>query len=208
MQFSTLKLFVLSLFVTLTSTVAFAQNATANNDGTKDKPYLLTEITGNETLMGELLEKGTTFYVKTPFVGFGADGKTAPQNATADQNIVLLGDTAQVKYDTASTDNNKDVVTHVFLAKTGKVAQAIRAAEQGKTYVWFCTLVMDETTGEFLFDVEDLSLAPAALAALRQSTNTNAAVYALDGRLVQKHYQPSVLSPGLYIVGGKKVLVH
>ena len=208
MQFSTLKLFVLSLFVTLTSAVAFAQNAPAKNDGTKDKPYLLTEITGNETLMGELLEKGTTFYVKTPFVGFGADGKTSPKDATADQDIVLLGDTVQVKYDTASTDNNKDVVTHVFLAKTGKVAQAIRAAEQGKTYVWFCTLVMDETTGEFLFDVEDLSLAPAALAALRQSTNTNAAVYALDGRLVQKHYQPSVLSPGLYVVGGKKVLVH
>ena len=208
MQLSTLKLFVLSLFVTLTSTVAFAQNPTAKNDGTKDKPYLLTEITGNETLMGELLEKGTTFYVKVPFVGFGADGKTAPQNATAEDNIVLLGDTVQVKYDTASTDNNKDVVAHVFLAKTGKVAQAIRAAEQGKNYVWFCTLVMDETTGEILFDVEDLSLAPAALTALRQSTNTNAAVYALDGRLVQKHYQPSVLSPGLYVVGGKKVLVH
>ena len=208
MQFSTLKLFVLSLFVTLTSAVAFAQNAPAKNDGTKDKPYLLTEITGNETLMGELLEKGTTFYVKVPFVGFGADGKTAPQNATAEDNIVLLGDTVQVKYDTASTDNNKDVVAHVFLAKTSKVAQAIRAAEQGKNYVWFCTLVMDETTGEILFDVEDLSLAPAALATLRQSTNTNAAVYALDGRLVQKHYQPSVLSPGLYVVGGKKVLVH
>ncbi len=208
MQFSTLKLFVLSLFVTLTSAVAFAQNATAKNDGTKDKPYLLTEITGNETLMGELLENGTKFYVKTPFVGFGTDGKTSPKDATADHDIVLLGDTVQVKYDTASTDNNKDVVAHVFLAKTGKVAQAIRAAEQGKNYVWFCTLVMDETTGEILFDVEDLSLAPAALTALRQSTNTNAAVYALDGRLVQKHYQPSVLSPGLYVVGGKKVLVH
>ena len=208
MQLSTLKLFVLSLFVTLTSTVAFAQNPTAKNDGTKDKPYLLTEITGNETLMGELLEKGTTFYVKVPFVGFGADGKTAPQNATAEDNIVLLGDTVQVKYDTASTDNNKDVVAHVFLAKTGKVAQAIRAAEQGKNYVWFCTLVMDETTGEILFDVEDLSLAPAALTALRSSANANAAVYALDGRLVQKHYQPSALSPGLYVVGGKKVLVH
>ena len=52
MQLSTLKLFVLSLFVTLTSAVAFAQNATTNNDGTKDKPYLLTEITGNETFMG------------------------------------------------------------------------------------------------------------------------------------------------------------
>ena len=208
MQLSTLKLFVLSLFVTLTSAVAFAQNATTNNDGTKDKPYLLTEITGNETLMGELLEKGTKFYVKTPFVGFGTDGKTSPKDATTDQDIVLLGDTVQVKYDTASTDNNKDVVAHVFLAKTGKVAQAIRAAEQGKNYVWFCTLVMDETTGEILFDVEDLSLAPAALTALRQSTNTNAAVYALDGRLVQKHYQPSVLSPGLYVVGGKKVLVH
>ena len=208
MQLSTLKLFVLSLFVTLTSAVAFAQNATAKNDGTKDKPYLLTEITGNETLMEELLEKGTTFYVKTPFVGFGADGKTAPQNATADQDIVLLGDTVQVKYDTASTANNNDVVAHVFLAKTSKVAQAIRAAEQGKNYVWFCTLVMDETTGEILFDVENLSLAPTALTALRQSTNTNVAVYALDGRLVQSQYQPSALSPGLYIVGGKKVLVH
>ena len=208
MQLSTLKLFVLSLFVTLTSAVAFAQNAPAKNDGTKDKPYLLTEITGNENLMSELLENGTKFYVKTPFVGFGTDGKTSPKDATADQDIVLLGDTVQVKYDTASTDNNKDVVAHVFLAKTGKVAQAIRAAEQGKNYVWFCTLVMDETTGEILFDVEDLSLAPAALATLRQSTNTNAAVYALDGRLVQKHYQPSALLPGLYVVGGKKVLVH
>ncbi len=208
MQFSTLKLFVLSLFVTLTSAVAFAQNAPAKNDGTKDKPYLLTEITGNENLMSELLENGTKFYVKAPFVGFGADGKTAPQNATADQDIVLLGDTAQVKYDTASTDNNKDVVAHVFLAKTDKVAQAIRAAEQGKNYVWFCTLVMDETMGEFLFDVENLSLAPTALTALRSSANANAAVYALDGRLVQKHYQPSALSPGLYVVGGKKVLVH
>ena len=208
MQLSTLKLFVLSLFVTLTSAVAFAQNAPAKNDGTKDKPYLLTEITGNETLMGELLENGTKFYVKAPFVGFGADGKTAPQNATAEDNIVLLGDTAQVKYDTTSTAKNDDVAAHVFLATTNKVAQAIRAAEQGKNYVWFCTLVMDETTGEILFDVEDLSLAPAALATLRQSTNTNAAVYALDGRLVQKHYQPSTLSPGLYVVGGKKVLVH
>ncbi len=207
MQFSTLKLFVLSLFVTLTSAVAFAQNAAAKNDGTKDKPYLLTEITGNETLMGELLEKGTTFYVKTPFVGFGADGKTAPQNATADQDIVLLGDTVQVKYDTASTDNNKDVVTHVFLAKTGKVAQAIRAAEQGKTYVWLCKLIMDETSGEFVFDVENFSLAPAALATLRQAASAST-VYALDGRLVQSQYQPSALSPGLYIVGGKKVLVH
>ena len=156
MQFSTLKLFVLSLFVTLTSAVAFAQNAPAKNDGTKDKPYLLTEITGNENLMSELLENGTKFYVKTPFVGFGTDGKTSPKDATADQDIVLLGDTVQVKYDTASTDNNKDVVAHVFLAKTGKVAQAIRAAEQGKNYVWFCTLVMDETTGEILFDVENL----------------------------------------------------
>ena len=199
MQFSTLKLFVLSLFVTLTSAVAFAQNATTNNDGTKDKPYLLTEITGNENLMSELLENGTKFYVKTPFVGFGTDGKTAPKDATAEQDIVLLGDPVQVKYDT---------VAHVFLAKTGKVAQAIRAAEQGKNYVWFCTLVMDETTGEILFDVEDLSLAPAALATLRSSANANAAVYALDGRLVQKHYQPSALSPGLYVVGGKKVLVH
>ena len=207
MQFSTLKLFVLSLFVTLTSAVAFAQNATTNNDGTKDKPYLLTEITGNENLMSELLENGTKFYVKTPFVGFGTDGKTAPQNATADQNLVLLGDTAQVKYDITSTDNNKDVVTHVFLATTGKVAQAVRAAEQGKNYVWLCTLVMDETIGEFLFDVEDLSLAPAALATLRQSASAST-VYSLDGRLVQKHYQPSALSPGLYIVGGKKVLVH
>ena len=207
MQFSTLKLFVLSLFVTLTSAVAFAQNATAKNDGTKDKPYLLTEITGNENLMSELLENGTKFYVKTPFVGFGTDGKTAPQNATADQNLVLLGDTAQVKYDITSTDNNKDVVTHVFLATTGKVAQAVRAAEQGKNYVWLCTLVMDETIGEFLFDVEDLSLAPAALATLRQSASAST-VYSLDGRLVQKHYQPSALSPGLYIVGGKKVLVH
>ena len=208
MQFSTLKLFVLSLFVTLTSAVAFAQNAPAKNDGTKDKPYLLTEITGNETLMGELLENGTKFYVKTPFVGFGTDGKTSPKDATADQDIVLLGDTVQVKYDTASTDNNKDVVAHVFLAKTSKVAQAIRATEQGKNYVWFCTLVMDEITGEILFDVENLSLAPTALTALRSSANANAAVYALDGRLVQKHYQPSVLSPGLYVVGGKKVLVH
>lgn len=208
MQLSTLKLFVLSLFVTLTSAVAFAQNAPAKNDGTKDKPYLLTEITGNENLMSELLENGTKFYVKTPFVGFGADGKTAPQKATADQNIVLLGDTAQVKYDTTSTANNNDVVTHVFLATTGKVAQAVRAAEQGKNYVWLCKLIMDETTGEFLFDVEDLSLAPAALAALRSSANANAAVYALDGRLVQKHYEPSALSPGLYVVGGKKVLVH
>lgn len=207
MQFSTLKLFVLSLFVTLTSAVAFAQNATAKNDGTKDKPYLLTEITGNETLMGELLENGTKFYVKTPFVGFGTDGKTSPKDATADQDIVLLGDTVQVKYDTASTDNNKDVVAHVFLAKTGKVAQAIRAAEQGKNYVWFCTLVMDETTGEILFDVENLSLAPTALVTLRQSASA-ATVYSLDGRLVQKHYQPSALSPGLYVVGGKKVLVH
>lgn len=208
MQLSTLKLFVLSLFVTLTSTVAFAQNPTAKNDGTKDKPYLLTEITGNETLMGELLEKGTTFYVKTPFVGFGADGKTAPQNATAEDNIVLLGDTAQVKYDTASTDNNKDVVAQVFLAKTGKVAQALRAAEQGKNYVWLCKLIMDETSGEIVFDVENFSLAPTALTALRSSANANAAVYALDGRLVQSQYQPSALSPGLYIVGGKKVLVH
>lgn len=207
MQLSTLKLFVLSLFVTLTSAVAFAQNAPAKNDGTKDKPYLLTEITGNENLMSELLENGTKFYVKAPFVGFGADGKTAPQNATADQNIVLLGDTAQVKYDTTSTDNNNDVVTHVFLAKTDKVAQAVRAAEQGKNYVWLCKLIMDETTGEFLFDVEDLSLAPAALAALRQAAST-ATVYSLDGRLVQKHYEPSALSPGLYVVGGKKVLVH
>lgn len=208
MQLSTLKLFVLSLFVTLTSAVAFAQNAPAKNDGTKDKPYLLTEITGNETLMGELLENGTKFYVKTPFVGFGTDGKTAPKDATADQDIVLLGDTVQVKYDTASTDNNKDVVTHVFLAKTGKVAQAIRAAEQGKNYVWFCTLVMDETTGEILFDVENFSLAPAALATLRQAASAASTVYALDGRLMQSHYQPSALSPGLYIVGGKKVLVH
>ncbi len=208
MQLSTLKLFVLSLFVTLTSTVAFAQNPTAKNDGTKDKPYLLTEITGNETLMGELLEKGTTFYVKTPFVGFGTDGKTAPKDATADQDIVLLGDTVQVKYDTASTDNNKDVVAQVFLAKTGKVAQAIRAAEQGKNYVWLCKLIMDETSGEIVFDVENFSLAPTALTALRSSANANAAVYALDGRLVQSQYQPSALSPGLYIVGGKKVLVH
>ena len=207
MQLSTLKLLFLSLLVTLTSAVAFAQNAPAKNDGTKDKPYLLTEITGNETLMGELLEKGTKFYLKAPLVGFGADGKTAPQNATADQNLVLLGDTAQVKYDITSTDNNKDVVTHVFLATTGKVAQAVRAAEQGKNYVWLCTLVMDETIGEFLFDVEDLSLAPAALATLRQSASAST-VYSLDGRLVQKHYQPSALSPGLYIVGGKKVLVH
>ena len=207
MQLSTLKLFVLSLFVTLTSAVAFAQNAPAKNDGTKDKPYLLTEITGNETLMEELLGKGTKFYLKAPLVGFGADGKTAPQNATADQNLVLLGDTAQVKYDTASTANNNDVVTHVFLAKTDKVAQAVRAAEQGKNYVWLCALVMDETTGEFLFDVEDLSLAPAALAALRQAASA-ATVYSLDGRLVQKHYEPSALSPGLYVVGGKKVLVH
>ena len=120
---------------------------------------------------------------------------------------MLLGDTAQVKYDITSTDNNKDVVTHVFLATTGKVAQAVRAAEQGKNYVWLCTLVMDETIGEFLFDVEDLSLAPAALATLRQSASAST-VYSLDGRLVQKHYQPSALSPGLYIVGGKKVLVH
>ena len=207
MQLSTLKLFVLSLFVTLTSAVAFAQNAPAKNDGTKDKPYLLTEITGNETLMGDLLEKGTKFYLKAPFVGFGVDGKTAPQKATAEDNIVLLGDTAQVKYDTVSTANNNDVVTHVFLAKTDKVAQAVRAAEQGKNYVWLCALVMDEATGEFLFDVEDLSLAPAALAALRQSASASA-VYSLDGRLVQKHYQPSALSPGLYVVGGKKVLVH
>ncbi len=207
MQLSTLKLFVLSLFVTLTSAVAFAQNAPAKNDGTKDKPYLLTEITGNETLMEELLGKGTKFYLKAPLVGFGADGKTAPQNATADQNLVLLGDTAQVKYDTASTANNNDVVTHVFLAKTDKVAQAVRAAEQGKNYVWLCALVMDETTGEFLFDVEELSLAPAALAALRQSASAST-VYSLDGRLVQSQYQPSALSPGLYVVGGKKVLVH
>lgn len=207
MQLSTLKLFVLSLFVTLTSAVAFAQNAPAKNDGTKDRPYLLTEITGNETLMEELLGKGTKFYLKAPLVGFGADGKTAPQNATADQNLVLLGDTAQVKYDTASTANNNDVVTHVFLAKTDKVAQAVRAAEQGKNYVWLCALVMDETTGEFLFDVEELSLAPAALAALRQSASAST-VYSLDGRLVQSQYQPSALSPGLYVVGGKKVLVH
>lgn len=208
MQFSTLKLFVLSLFVTLTSAVAFAQNAPAKNDGTKDKPFLLTEITGNENLMSELLENSTKFYVKTPFVGFGTDGKTAPKDATADQDLVLLGDTVQVKYDTASTDNNKDVVAHVFLAKTSKVAQAIRAAEQGKNYVWFCTLVMDETTGEILFDVENLSLAPTALATLRQSASVASTVYSLDGRLVQKHYQPSALSPGLYVVGGKKVLVH
>ena len=187
MQLSTLKLFVLSLFVTLTSAVAFAQNAPAKNDGTKDKPYLLTEITGNENLMSELLENGTKFYVKTPFVGFGTDGKTAPKDATADQDIVLLGDTVQVKYDTASTANNNDVVAHVFLAKTGKVAQAIRAAEQGKNYVWFCTLVMDETTGEILFDVENLSLAPTALTALRQSTNTNAAVYVVNGRKIVHH---------------------
>lgn len=208
MQLSTLKLFVLSLFITLTSTVAFAQNPTAKNDGTKDKPYLLTEITGNETLMGELLEKGTTFYVKVPFVGFGADGKTAPQNATAEDNIVLLGDTVQVKYDTASTDNNKDVAAHVFLATTNKVAQAIRAAEQGKTYVWLCKLIMDETSGEIVFDVENFSLAPAALATLRQAASAASTVYSLDGRLVQSQYQPSALSPGLYIVGGKKVLVH
>ena len=208
MQFSTLKLFVLSLFVTLTSAVAFAQNATAKNDGTKDKPYLLTEITGNETLMGELLENGTKFYVKTPFVGFGTDGKTSPKDATADQDIVLLGDTVQVKYDTASTDNNKDVVAHVFLAKTSKVAQAIRAAEQGKTYVWLCKLIMDETSGEIVFDVENFSLAPAALATLRQAASAALTVYTLDGRLVQSQYQPSALSPGLYIVGGKKVLVH
>lgn len=208
MQFSTLKLFVLSLFVTLTSAVAFAQNATAKNDGTKDKPYLLTEITGNETLMGELLEKGTTFYVKAPFVGFGADGKTAPQNATAEDNIVLLGDTAQVKYDTTSTAKNDDVAAHVFLATTNKVAQAIRAAEQGKTYVWLCKLIMDETSGEIVFDVENFSLAPAALATLRQAASAASTVYSLDGRLVQSQYQPSALSPGLYIVGGKKVLVH
>lgn len=208
MQLSTLKLFVLSLFVTLTSAVAFAQNATAKNDGTKDKPYLLTEITGNENLMSELLENGTKFYVKTPFVGFGTDGKTAPKDATADQDIVLLGDTIQVKYDTASTDNNKDVVAHVFLAKTGKVAQAIRAAEQGKTYVWLCKLIMDETSGEIVFDVENFSLAPAALATLRQAASAASTVYSLDGRLVQSQYQPSALSPGLYIVGGKKVLVH
>ena len=205
MQLSTLKLFVLSLFVTLTSAVAFAQNATAKNDGTKDKPYLLTEITGNETLMGELLEKGTTFYVKTPFVGFGADGKTAPQNATAEDNIVLLGDTAQVKYDTTSTAKNDDVAAHVFLATTNK---AIRAAEQGKTYVWLCKLIMDETSGEIVFDVENFSLAPAALATLRQAASAASTVYSLDGRLVQSQYQPSALSPGLYIVRGKKVLVH
>ncbi len=208
MQLSTLKLFVLSLFVTLTSAVAFAQNATAKNDGTKDKPYLLTEITGNENLMSELLENGTKFYVKTPFMGFGTDGKTAPKDATADQDIVLLGDTVQVKYDTASTDNNKDVVAQVFLAKTGKVAQAIRAAEQGKTYVWLCKLIMDETSGEIVFDVENFSLAPAALATLRQAASAASTVYSLDGRLVQSQYQPSALSPGLYIVGGKKVLVH
>ena len=208
MQLSTLKLFVLSLFVTLTSAVAFAQNATTNNDGTKDKPYLLTEIMGNETLMGELLENGTKFYVKTPFVGFGTDGKTSPKDATADQDIVLLGDTVQVKYDTASTDNNKDVAAHVFLATTNKVAQAIRAAEQGKTYVWLCKLIMDETSGEIVFDVENFSLAPAALATLRQAASAASTVYSLDGRLVQSQYQPSALSPGLYIVGGKKVLVH
>ncbi len=66
---------------------------------------------------------------------------------------------------------------------------------------------MDETSGEILFDVENFSLAPAALAALRQSASASA-VYSLDGRLVQNHYQPSALSPGLYVVGEKKVLVH
>ena len=67
---------------------------------------------------------------------------------------------------------------------------------------------MDETSGEIVFDVENFSLAPAALATLRQAASAASTVYSLDGRLVQSQYQPSALSPGLYIVGGKKVLVH
>lgn len=210
MRLSTLKLFVLSLFVALTTTVA-AQTTAYQGDGSKQKPYLIAQIMGNEELLGQLMDGSSKkFYVIAPFVGFGPEGAAALSEAAENSYVMLLGDTATHQVDsTASADNAALVISYLPAKANEKLTETMSKLDFAgkKFYAWYGSFVLDEDLGDNIFVVEDVLADPTSIARVAQKAPAPRGVFDLSGRLVQTQYEPSLLPQGLYIVNGKKVVV-
>lgn len=210
MQLSTLKTLLLTLLLSVTTAV-FAQTATYKGDGTKEKPYLISQFTGNEDLLSKIIE-GEKIYIIGKFVGYGANGRTLLKDAPADEHLLMVGDTVFAKLNDGTevapgTDGTSTEGPGYVIATDKNVASKVRALQQGKTYEWYGTYTMDEAAEDFVFTIEDVMADPTSVSALKVSPLASKAVYDLSGRLVQAVYQPATLPQGLYIVGGAKVLV-
>lgn len=203
MQLSTLKLFFLTLLVSISS-AAFAQTAPYQGDGTKEKPYLIQQFTANEDLLSEIMV-GKKIYIIGKFVGYGVSQDL--KKLTNGDHYLLVGDTTTVKLDENDDVANANLGPRYLVANDKDVAQKMRALEQGKTYEWYGTYTEDAEAGDLIFTIEDVMADPTSVAALKPSPLASKAVYDLSGRLVQAVYQPATLPQGLYIVGGAKVLV-
>lgn len=205
MQLSTLKLLFLSLFVSLSSAVAVAQTTKKAGNGTKDNPYNVVEITGNEELWMNLLENGQEFYLVERFAGFGANGKTPKEEVQATDFLFAIGDTATVKFEEGAENTN--VVPRILPASGQSVLEQLHKLEPNTWLVWRGAFQLLEEVGDYVFNVAEILAVPTSVNRVAVPSFAQQAVYDLSGRLVQTQFQPSALPQGLYIVGGKKVFV-
>lgn len=218
MQLSTLKLLFLSLLVSL-STAASAQTTRKPGEGTKENPYIVTELTSNEAKWMELIEKGEELYIVDRFVGFGADGKTAAAEVQASDFIFAIGEASQdynngelPSEDAADEKANEDgesagSVATSIVASGKDVLEKLHKLERNTWYVWKGSFQLLEEVGDFVFNVTEILAVPTSVNSVAAPSFAQKAVYDLSGRLVQTQFEPNTLPQGLYIVGGKKVLV-
>ncbi|MCR4853249.1 MAG: chitobiase/beta-hexosaminidase C-terminal domain-containing protein [Prevotella sp.] len=160
--------------------------------------------------------KDITVYVNTDQVGWtsvnfwtwGGDDTHAPQNANWPGDNITQTTSVNGKtwfYKTFTLNSDDDYVNFVF--STGSGSPQTVDVENVRSDKFFEISTEKSGNKNLVVDVTSTTGISVAEWQNPQGTSNNACIYSMDGRLVRQGTSTSGLPRGLYLVGGRKVVV-